>query len=80
MTSKHSLSVCCRAAERDCELQALAALRAQAFYAYPPERAFAGRVRQSLTIYIGLLQPIGSFNSSYMSSSHRAAAAPADEG
>ena len=45
MTSKHVSSVSCRAAERDCELQALAALRAQAFYAYPPERAFAGRVR-----------------------------------
>ena len=33
-----------RAAETDAELQACAALRASAFYVYPPERAFAGQV------------------------------------
>jgi hypothetical protein len=32
-------------AERDDELQAASWLRARSFYAYPPERAFAGEVR-----------------------------------
>lgn len=34
----------CRLAESDEELQAAAWLRAQSFYVYPPERAFAGEV------------------------------------
>lgn len=36
--------LCNRPAEAVAELRAAAALRAQAFYAYPPERAFAGQV------------------------------------
>jgi len=35
----------CREAHDDGELDAAAYLRAVSFYAYPPERAFAGKVR-----------------------------------
>ncbi len=34
----------CREAQTDAELQAIGWLRARSFYAYPPERAFAGQV------------------------------------
>lgn len=37
-----------RVATSDAELAAAAALRAQAFYVYPPDRAFAGRLHQEL--------------------------------
>lgn len=41
------VSICCRCrreARTDHELQAIGWLRARSFYAYPPERAFAGQV------------------------------------
>jgi hypothetical protein len=34
----------CREAQSDAELQSIGWLRARSFYAYPPERAFAGQV------------------------------------
>lgn len=39
-----SLNVTIRNAHRDDELEAAAWLRAKSFYAYPPERKFAGEV------------------------------------
>ncbi len=42
----HAPTSTCRLAESDGELQAAAWLRAQSFYVYPPERKFAGEVRQ----------------------------------
>ena len=38
-------STVCREAETDAEFKAISWLRAKSFYAYPPERAFAGQVR-----------------------------------
>lgn len=40
-----ALLVCCREPVSDAELRAVALLRALSFYAYRPERAFAGKVR-----------------------------------
>ena len=41
----HLINGClCREAQTDAELQAIGWLRARSFYAYPPERAFAGQV------------------------------------
>ena len=41
----HDFYLACRHAYLDEELKACAKLRAETFYTYPPERAFAGQVR-----------------------------------
>lgn len=48
-----------REAVTDEEFQAAAALRAVSFYAYPPERAFAGKVGLHVfDLYIRLVEPV----------------------
>lgn len=42
------ISVQIREAQTDAELQAIGWLRARSFYAYPPERAFAGQIHQTM--------------------------------
>lgn len=45
----------CREAETDAELKAIGWLRAQSFYAYPPERAFAGEVSSRVFLTLTIL-------------------------
>ena len=52
------MASCCREAHTDDELWACARLRAQCFYAYPPEREFAGKVHRLPALQLTRALPI----------------------